>query len=72
MIENDFNALGLSPELARAIEDMGFTAPTPVQAQAILPLLAGRDVLARSQTGTGKTMAFAIPAFICERGNEVK
>lgn len=62
MTQIDFNAMGLTPELERAIADMGFTEPTPVQAQAILPLLAGQDVLARSQTGTGKTMAFAIPA----------
>ena len=62
MTQIEFNAMGLTPELERAIENMGFTTPTPVQEQAIFPLLESRDVLARSQTGTGKTMAFAIPA----------
>src|SRR5438045_157418 len=45
----------------RAIEDLGFMAPTPVQAKAIPLLIDGRDVLAQAQTGTGKTAAFAIP-----------
>ncbi|HET8569522.1 MAG TPA: DEAD/DEAH box helicase [Candidatus Limnocylindria bacterium] len=56
-----FGALRIHPDIARAIADLGFMAPTPVQDAAIPPLLAGRDVLAQAQTGTGKTAAFAIP-----------
>jgi len=56
-----FDALGLSPELLRAVRELGFTTPTPVQAAAIPPALAGKDVLASAQTGTGKTAAFGIP-----------
>ena len=57
-----FEALNLLPELQRAVEAMGFTEPTDIQAQAIPLLRSGADVIGRSQTGTGKTMAFAIPA----------
>ena len=56
-----FDLLGLSPELLRAVADQGYTEPTPVQAQAIPHVLAGRDVLAGAQTGTGKTAAFVLP-----------
>jgi ATP-dependent RNA helicase RhlE len=56
-----FDALGLSPALLRAVRELGFTTPTPVQAAAIPPALAGKDVLASAQTGTGKTAAFGIP-----------
>jgi ATP-dependent RNA helicase RhlE len=49
------------PELVRAVADEGYTAPTPVQAQAIPVILAGRDVLAGAQTGTGKTAGFTLP-----------
>jgi ATP-dependent RNA helicase RhlE len=56
-----FTALGLLPELARALSDRGYTAPTPVQAQVIPVVLEGRDVLAGAQTGTGKTAGFALP-----------
>ena len=60
-MQTDFDALGLSPALLRAVRALGFTTPTPVQAEAIPPALAGRDVLASAQTGTGKTAAFGIP-----------
>ena len=53
--------LGLSPEVAQAIEEMGYETPTPIQQQAIPPMLAGRDVIGQAQTGTGKTAAFGIP-----------
>jgi ATP-dependent RNA helicase DeaD len=56
-----FGALELHPDIARAIDELGFMAPTPVQAEAIPVLRAGRDLLAQAQTGTGKTAAFAIP-----------
>lgn len=56
-----FESLGLSEELLRAVEREGYTTPTPVQAQAIPPLLDGKDVLGVAQTGTGKTAAFALP-----------
>jgi len=57
----NFDSLGLSKELLRAVETQGYTTPTPVQVQSIPPLLAGRDVLGVAQTGTGKTAAFALP-----------
>ncbi|HEY2916152.1 MAG TPA: DEAD/DEAH box helicase [Candidatus Limnocylindrales bacterium] len=56
-----FQDLGLTPELLRAVAAEGYTEPTPVQAQAIPHVLAGRDVLAGAQTGTGKTAAFVLP-----------
>ena len=56
-----FGALELHPDVARAIDELGFMAPTPVQAQAIPILRSGKDLLAQAQTGTGKTAAFAIP-----------
>jgi ATP-dependent RNA helicase RhlE len=56
-----FDQLGLSPELLRAVADEGYTEPTPVQSEAIPHVLAGRDVLAGAQTGTGKTAAFVLP-----------
>ncbi|MBI3751457.1 MAG: DEAD/DEAH box helicase, partial [Chloroflexi bacterium] len=56
-----FDSLGLTPELLRAVAAEGYTEPTPVQAEAIPLVLAGRDVLAGAQTGTGKTAAFVLP-----------
>ncbi|KTD47107.1 ATP-dependent RNA helicase [Legionella rubrilucens] len=56
-----FAALDLSDVLLKALEDMKFQAPSPVQAQTIPYLLEGRDVIAQAQTGTGKTAAFALP-----------
>lgn len=65
----DFQALGLSKQLLRAVEAEGYTTPTPVQEQSIPPLLAGRDVLGVAQTGTGKTAAFALPVLqVMSRG----
>ena len=58
---SDFQSLGLSNTLLRAVESEGYTTPTPVQLQSIPPLLEGRDVLGVAQTGTGKTAAFALP-----------
>jgi ATP-dependent RNA helicase RhlE len=56
-----FDSLDLHPDLLRAVKDLGFTRPTPIQAQAIPPILAGRDVIGSAQTGTGKTAAFVLP-----------
>ncbi|HSJ05499.1 MAG TPA: DEAD/DEAH box helicase, partial [Longimicrobiales bacterium] len=56
-----FRDLGLAPDLLRAVEDLGFTTPTPVQASAIPVALAGRDVMACAMTGSGKTAAFLLP-----------
>jgi len=57
----NFKDLGLKPELLSAISDHGYSTPTPIQARAIPPVLAGRDLLAGAQTGTGKTAAFVLP-----------
>ena len=57
-----FPELGLSPELLRAVEKLGFEQAAPIQAAAIPVLMAGKDVVGQSQTGSGKTAAFAIPA----------
>ncbi|NEO97927.1 MAG: DEAD/DEAH box helicase [Symploca sp. SIO2E9] len=56
-----FQSLGLSEARANQLEEIGFTTPTPIQAQAIPELLSGRDVVGQSQTGTGKTAAFSLP-----------
>ena len=56
-----FSALGLSPELARAAGELGFSTPTPIQAQAIPAILRGADLLGSAQTGSGKTAAFGLP-----------
>jgi ATP-dependent RNA helicase RhlE len=56
-----FSALGLQPDLLRAVARQGYTEPTPVQREAIPLVLAGRDLLAGAQTGTGKTAAFVLP-----------
>ncbi len=57
----DFAELGLAEPLLRAIESIGYTTPTPIQIQAIPPILEGNDLLGCAQTGTGKTAAFALP-----------
>ena len=56
-----FRDLGLSDPLIRAIDDVGFEEPTPIQKRAIPVLLEGKDLIAQAQTGTGKTAAFALP-----------
>ena len=57
-----FDELGLRPELLTALAGLGYEEPTPIQADAIPPLLAGHDLLGQAATGTGKTAAFALPA----------
>ena len=56
-----FDSLGLSPELLKALTELEFNTPTPVQVQAIPAALSGRDVLGSAATGSGKTAAFMLP-----------
>src|SRR5438093_6103238 len=56
-----FDQLGLDPVLVRAVYGLGYEAPTPIQKEAIPPILAGRDVIGTAQTGSGKTAAFLLP-----------
>lgn len=57
-----FTDLNLHPAILRALDDAGYSTPTPIQAQAIPEILAGGDLMASAQTGTGKTAAFTLPA----------
>ena len=57
-----FQDLALSDAVLRALADVGYESPSPIQAQTIPVLLAGKDMLGQAQTGTGKTAAFALPA----------
>ena len=66
-----FDDLRLSEPLLRAVRTAGYDQPTPIQAQAIPLVLAGRDVLGCAQTGTGKTAAFALPV-LQKLGNRAK
>jgi ATP-dependent RNA helicase RhlE len=56
-----FSNLGLSPEIIRAVTELGYNQPTPIQKQAIPVVLAGGDIMAGAQTGTGKTASFTLP-----------
>ena len=56
-----FSTLGLSDAIVRAVSEQGYTAPTPIQSQAIPAVLNGGDLLAGAQTGTGKTAGFTLP-----------
>ncbi|MCZ0811900.1 MAG: DEAD/DEAH box helicase [Pseudomonadota bacterium] len=56
-----FSELNLNPKVLKAVEEAGYTEPTPIQAGAIPPALAGRDILGIAQTGTGKTASFTLP-----------
>ena len=56
-----FTELGLSQELLKAVEDLGFEEPSPIQVLAIPALLTGKDAVGQAQTGTGKTAAFGLP-----------
>ncbi len=61
VITTSFDSLGLRAELLRAVAEQGYTQPTPIQAQAIPVVLAGKDLLGAAQTGTGKTAGFTLP-----------
>src|SRR5690348_4821760 len=69
-----FTDLGLEPALLRAIHNVGYDAPSPIQEEAIPPLLAGSDVIGQAQTGSGKTAAFGLPMlqFVDPDENEVQ
>src|SRR5271155_1335896 len=56
-----FSALGLDPKILQAVQEAGYTEPTPIQAAAIPPILEGHDLIGIAQTGTGKTAAFVLP-----------
>src|SRR3989304_6171885 len=56
-----FKDLPLSMEVLRSVKELGFESLFPIQAQAIMPLLEGKDVIGQAQTGTGKTAAFGVP-----------
>src|SRR5438128_9646079 len=56
-----FRALGLESRILTAVQEAGYTEPTPIQSAAIPPILAGQDVIGIAQTGTGKTAAFTWP-----------
>ena len=70
MEELSFHSLNLSAEVLRAIDDAGYTQMTPIQAKGIPVILAGKDAIGQSSTGTGKTAAFGIPAVEMIQGNE--
>ena len=61
MVKKNFSDFSLSPEMNKAIAEMGFEEATPIQSLAIGPVLAGADIIGQAQTGTGKTAAFGIP-----------
>ncbi len=67
-----FGAMGLDPRLVEALKGFGYEEPTPIQREAIPPLLEGRDLIGQAATGTGKTAAFALPMLqrVAERGDE--
>jgi len=68
-----FDSLNLPEELLRAVKDQGYTDPSPIQAQAIPAVLAGKDVMAAAQTGTGKTAGFTLPLLaLLEKGERPK
>ena len=70
--ENGFAALGLCPQIVRAVAEMGYVTPTPIQEQAIPVVLMGRDVMGCAQTGTGKTAGFTLPMMEILQGSRAR
>ncbi len=70
--ENGFAALGLCPQIVRAVAEMGYVTPTPIQEQAIPMVLMGRDVMGCAQTGTGKTAGFVLPMMEILQGSRAR
>ena len=58
---SSFDGLGIAPKMLEVIDRLKFKTPTPIQQKAILPAVEGKDLVGIAQTGTGKTLAFAIP-----------
>ena len=58
---NGFTQLDLHPELVKAVTELGYTEPTPIQSAVIPMMVAGQDIIGEAQTGTGKTAAFSLP-----------
>jgi len=56
-----FSSLGLDAKILKAVQEAGYTEPTPIQTAAIPPIIAGHDLIGIAQTGTGKTAAFTLP-----------
>ena len=73
-----FLKLGLCNPIVQAIEELGYTTPTPIQKQAIPIIISGKDLIATAQTGTGKTAAFVLPLLTlfnkdrCLRGKRIR
>src|ERR1700761_1977313 len=70
-----FRALNLSPKILQAVDDAGYTEPTPIQKEAIPLILEGHDVIGIAQTGTGKTAAFMLPlidSLLCSPAHKQK
>ena len=61
MEQTTFNGLGIAPDILKTLNRRGFTSPTPIQFQSISPAIEGKDIIGIAQTGTGKTLAFAVP-----------
>ncbi len=66
----NFSSLGLSPQILKAVTDLGYENPTPIQARAIPLIIQGKDLMAAAQTGTGKTGAFTLPLLELLRESE--
>lgn len=59
--DKKFEDFGLSPDILKALDDLGYVSPTPIQVQAIPLVLEGKDVMGAAQTGTGKTAGYSLP-----------
>jgi ATP-dependent RNA helicase DeaD len=72
MENSSFSELGIQPEILKAINEMGFEAPTSIQSRSIPIIISGRDMVGQAQTGTGKTAAFGIPALqIADKNSKI-